>query len=147
MIEEAKLDELAALAQKATPGPWFYRDSPWTGTYAVQDLQRVRPLQILLENEDDARFIAAANPTTIAQLVEEVKAYRRYQKAAVEWKIAYAQALTDYGITNLREVAERYSNDPDAIVEHAKALATKVDEDGVIDHLERTGRGSFDKHS
>lgn len=62
----SRTEELLALAEKATPGPWRadgehgYIDCVCTKTFCIaSDIEK-----------EDAAFIAAANPETIKQLVE-----------------------------------------------------------------------------
>ena len=95
-----RTEELLALADKATPGPWEWinpmDDSPWDGSgYAslrtvkhygedkteIRDGLRYTSFSLpkfLVEAEeitstDDATFISACNPETIKQLVELVR--------------------------------------------------------------------------
>ena len=76
----SRTEELLALAEAATPGPWRadgehdYLDCVCTKTFCIaSDIEK-----------EDAAFIAAANPETIKQLVELVRlqheAVKQYAK-------------------------------------------------------------------
>lgn len=63
------LDELEKLAQAATPGPWSY----------IRDIvigDRSKILESLNDSVDDARFVAAANPATIIEMIAEIRELR-----------------------------------------------------------------------
>lgn len=95
-----RTEELLALAEAATPGPWEWinpeDDSPWDGSgyaslrtvkhygenktevrdglhYTTFSLPKFLVEAEQIESVDDAAFIAAANPETIKQLVELVR--------------------------------------------------------------------------
>jgi hypothetical protein len=60
------IDELEKLALAATPGPWKYRPT-------LQRWGAVDPVPLLETRRKDARYIAAANPTTILALIKLVR--------------------------------------------------------------------------
>lgn len=63
------IDELEKLAKSATPGPWSY----------IRDIvigDRSKILESLNDSVDDARFVAAANPATILEMVAEIRELR-----------------------------------------------------------------------
>ena len=99
MIDDAKLDELLALAEKATPGPWVAHESLEFVTGEVDSIdsssvrwkENARVMYVAIEadryggEEDeeaeewarsDRAFIAATNPETIRALVNEIKSRR-----------------------------------------------------------------------
>lgn len=97
MIDDAKLNELLALAEKATPGK-----RKWTGDgvpdfFGSLDVEVgpgwVKPIASAVADHDndgwinihpkDAAFIAALDPETIKALVEEVKE-KRFRLASLE---------------------------------------------------------------
>ena len=85
--ESIDLDGLRALAEKATPGPWeadgnevsqhWSRPEPWK-TVASSEVACMSYCYggsgRGIENEADAEFIAAANPSTVLALVARVRA-------------------------------------------------------------------------
>ena len=74
------LEKLKELAQKATPGPWFvYGSGVAFGVYMVANVW-----------EQDARYIAAANPRTVLELIAEVE---RLRAEAEAWKVALEMVL------------------------------------------------------
>lgn len=68
MIDTTKLRELA---QAATPGPWEYRALEW-GNYVTADGQ-TSVCQGALSRTESMQFIAAANPATVLQLLDELE--------------------------------------------------------------------------
>ncbi len=87
----SKLDELEALAKAATPGPWrnseerpllcvtvgIPADSPrWNG-------------------RNDAAFIAAANPATVLDLIELIRAMGPYVNAMIATASYVKPAISD----------------------------------------------------
>ena len=65
-------DQLAALAQAATPGPWFPNRA------AAEAELKPRETAVLFDGyrDEDAQFIAAANPATILNLIGALAALR-----------------------------------------------------------------------
>jgi hypothetical protein len=81
-IEMTTLDDLDALADAATPGPWRYTANGVIGSDAMPDNKFI----ILWDDDgrnrfNDYPFIAAANPQTIKQLI----ALCRMQHEALLW--------------------------------------------------------------
>jgi regulator of replication initiation timing len=74
-IDKAKLK---ALAEAATPGPWFWDkgEDPLPHTYGIADgsdeEQMVVNQEFGIEFKEDAYFIAAANPATVLELLAEI---------------------------------------------------------------------------
>lgn len=73
------LDQLAALAAAATPGPWVQIDG--TTTVDSMDGDDRWPLADALGNAADAAYIAAADPATVQALVAVVRAAQAYRDA------------------------------------------------------------------
>lgn len=75
MIDDAKLNELLALAEKATPGPY------WAEGREVF----VRPSLAynIPDTEHDAKLVAACDPATIIAIVQELKE-KRFRLASLE---------------------------------------------------------------
>ena len=86
-MDTKKLNELNELAKKATPGPWF---SIWVGdnmcsvSTDAQDDNKSIAIEPIAEN--DAAYIAAANPQTILMLIEEIE---RLKKLDELWRYDY----------------------------------------------------------
>lgn len=80
-ISQSFLNELKELARNATPGPWEAGDDDISGKkniYARQeDDHSIHDWHIAkvtyAGTEDDARYIAAANPKTILDLIAEIE--------------------------------------------------------------------------
>ena len=135
-MDDAKLDELLALAEKAARGSWtvelphetsqegyvrIAETAPFAKvwTYVTReewDRLRAEPGRCFFRHNEectnDAKFIAALDPATIRALVQEVK----------DWRATSAYFAPPV---------------------HVIRLATAVDEGGVNDTIERTGKGSF----
>src|SRR5690625_7693713 len=69
----AEWDDLARLAQAATPGPWDYDDS----TIYAGDWESAIASYDFAGNPADAEFIAAANPATILRLIADLREWHR----------------------------------------------------------------------
>ena len=70
------LTEFRALAERASPGPWEPWDSLYVGMKAAIVQPAANPLRTIAEvrtNFDDAKFIAAASPTAIIALLDEIE--------------------------------------------------------------------------
>lgn len=79
-----ELDELERLAKAATPGPWWEEDLDGEGFYwsihagtkdGPDELVLAQADGLLEEHEDRAnfRFIAAANPQTVLELIARAR--------------------------------------------------------------------------
>lgn len=85
------LKKLRELAEKATKGPWINGGDDWPFIYQTNHITRDIWTIAELGNhygmntgkkvDEDAEFIAASNPTTILQLLDELQDYRE----ALEW--------------------------------------------------------------
>ncbi|WP_067198891.1 ead/Ea22-like family protein [Microbacterium sp. XT11] len=104
MSEKVDLDALEALAKAATPGPWVLDNSGWSRPYSVPD----RIAGGISENDwtnvitpqdeqgggswsrdEDAEYIAAADPSTVLALIAELRQER--ERADEAWRIGAAQ--------------------------------------------------------
>lgn len=68
MITTERLEELKRLAEAATPGPWTFKQTPKYGK--VIELQQHMPMAL---SPKDAKFIAALNPATALELLDEIE--------------------------------------------------------------------------
>jgi hypothetical protein len=84
MIDDAKLDELLALAEKATPGPWC--EGAVYGALRMFEKQDMDCMNDACEREgadlwhpcgdETAKLITMLDPATIRQLVQEIQMLR-----------------------------------------------------------------------
>lgn len=97
-LPDSQLDELEELAGKATPGGWCYEEAfgGFANRWAFivrRDIHEPGFYSAIAEmvgeerTEDDAAFIAAANPAVVLALIQELRAYRSRD----------AEPLCDYG--------------------------------------------------
>jgi len=140
-LTSAELDELERLAKAATPGPWFQTGAPWfrdgSGVLAGSPDGNVAYLIAdtddfglprdeyegfpLGDKEDDAAYIASANPATILRLLSLARAGieagkaegSMRERAAAKLDQRVTEIATEYGdyepdtnYTNLPEWAE-----------------------------------------
>lgn len=85
------INELRRLAQKATPGPWkMLLVGDGRQKFAVADSEFLSILTVTDEgggtfgtvyDDDDARFIAAANPAAISELLDSLEAAEKERDA------------------------------------------------------------------
>lgn len=86
-------DELIALCDAATPGPWEAWDSIYVGMKAAIVAPGLDPLVTVAEvrtNYDDAKFLAAASPERVKALVMRVRELEGLLRP-------FAEAWTNYG--------------------------------------------------
>ena len=69
------LNELLALAEKATPGPWRCQGFPMLEPESYFGVQVGKPGNILFDGakHQDAEFIAAANPAVVADIIKRLQ--------------------------------------------------------------------------
>jgi len=79
MIPDAKLAELLALAEKATPGPW--NTLSWQMILQLLATRGNLADKLVTNTENDGAYIAAVHPETIRALVQELQARRKENKA------------------------------------------------------------------
>ena len=97
-LTDEELLKLKALAKEATPGPWirFGVRMKLGGEDCLRVGRDDFPLAFLPIGREhqhagafnDAGFIAAANPSTVTAMVEELLASRKVAEAALAWKTA-----------------------------------------------------------
>lgn len=95
----ADLDALEALAKAATPGPWVLDNSGWSRPYSVPDriaggISENDWTNVIMpqdeqgggswSRDEDAEYIAAADPSTILALIAELRRERERADRA-EW--------------------------------------------------------------
>jgi hypothetical protein len=94
-------DTLRKLAEAATPGPWRVSDKSvrLTQDNYILVVSQDRWIGLVMDNcelsEEDAAFIAAANPTAVIALLDEMDALRAKVKVLVE-ALSDAQNHLDY---------------------------------------------------
>lgn len=74
----SKYDELKRLAEAATPGPWSYDGSYICPARVEDETTYVETWRAVADSHqtENVRFIAAANPAVILDLINEVEALR-----------------------------------------------------------------------
>ena len=74
---------LRKLAQKATPGPWLLRATEWN-LYLVQSGREGDGsiVDTAYSRRNDIDYIAAANPATVLQLIDEIDRLHTIEAAA-----------------------------------------------------------------
>ena len=100
--------ELRKLAEAATPGPWKYQKAGDTYTHIVRAGENRFLVQFPLNQEggNNARFIAASNPTAIVALLDEITALRAKVKSqATELK---NQAMAWSNVLDLDLIPQQY---------------------------------------
>ena len=88
-MTDTELDALEAAAKAATPGPW--KDS-FDDVLAYKDnllceyrTLRIKSIDIDIDGENNAAYIAAANPTAILELIAELRETKRKMKLYKQW--------------------------------------------------------------
>lgn len=136
MTNLEELERLEALARAATPGPWGIDNSVVTsgdGTICYAHHPHERPQW---QAEDNAAFIAAANPTAILSLIQRVREADRLLK--IENGI---RALAQQNFENMKQYSEdAYDNGRKA--GHAAGRAEALEEAAKV--AERVGLCEFD---
>jgi hypothetical protein len=114
-MDAQELQRLKELAQAATPGPWDYIGKSYTdnGTYYFEVMDSVRNNEVVGEYgpcEEDAKFIAAANPAAVLELIalaeravspaESVQSVDFYNKKLLEILWRWAETHMKRGYTN-----------------------------------------------
>jgi hypothetical protein len=146
------LAELRKLALSATPGPWIhhresgpytYRDEVWSDA-PLKDGEGMGPVVDEINTKDDAAYIAAANPSTILSLLDEVERLREQndtlEKACllkdertVVLRARLAQAeecIKPFAKAEVRGQSAYIVHDPEPHVDGRKVLHLIVSEDG-----------------
>jgi hypothetical protein len=84
LLTDEKLADLRAKATAATPGPWSWAgDEPWLCApdlaHVVEDGSGTIVVEATWEyvEGDDAEYLAAADPTTVLELLDEIVRLRQ----------------------------------------------------------------------
>ena len=72
MITNEQLAELASLARAATPGPWHTDRMPYSERILSENAVYVARAFGMRERDLNATYIAAANPSTVLELVARI---------------------------------------------------------------------------
>ena len=86
-MTDAELSELERLAKEATPGPWPQGKEDkefvlYNGTFICGCNSAIMRNGDVIDGKTNARYIAAANPAAILELIAEL---RQARKDACEW--------------------------------------------------------------
>ncbi|MEI9582321.1 ead/Ea22-like family protein, partial [Enterobacter asburiae] len=94
---------LREAAEKATPGPWYVHDKPCEdGNYGIDTSDKEFLAEAVvwwgfarqsIWRDEDAKFIAASNPTTVLALLDELEA--KDKRIAELEVLAFNPALLD----------------------------------------------------
>lgn len=109
----SRRQELRALCDAATPGPWWPRDATRRGT-VESHCGHVCTAGFLETCEPDAAFIAAAR-TAVPELLDEVEKWQHAEAAAVDAHIAMGAELL--GWKQRADAAEKERDELDAEAE------------------------------
>jgi len=77
------IDELERLAKAATPGPWAhdrYNSVNYVNWYGFDEPPITCTVTSLGNDENNSKYIAAANPDTILKLIAVVRAAQNWKK-------------------------------------------------------------------
>ena len=120
-IDTTKLRELA---QKATPGPWTYFHYPKYKHHHVSVPIDGSSMTLLLfqdgcqttKPKEDAEYIAAANPATVLELLDEIDRLRSDVNGAAECIARQAQTIArlleiEKAARNLAKVKGRHNSE------------------------------------
>lgn len=101
------LDELRKKAEAATPGPWRVGTPPPNGEHTIGNMKglmvAVATVGAGLCSLDNAKYIAAANPAVVLELIAEIE---RWKKEAARLQ-KLNQGLIDILPKHLQEQAEQ----------------------------------------
>ena len=140
-LKDEALRELLAKAEKATPGPWYTCGLPWfqTGSgvlagspdphvgFLIADtemwdgereeyLANQPAVEDLADPDDDAAYIAAANPATITALITETLSLRarlaQAEEALAGEREECAKVADAYSASSLPPDSELPADDP-----------------------------------
>ena len=127
MIDIIDINELRRLAQGATPGPWkMLPVGDGRQKFAVADSEFLSILTVTDEggatfgtvyDDDDARFIAAANPTTVSEMLDRLEAAE--SDALEQSRLLGMGASREAALMARLEVAEK--SDAESIAMYRKA--------------------------
>lgn len=84
-------EDLRRLAQAATPGPWkVVKDHRWPGVHGGDVILGGSFCDYSVPDDEDEAFIAAANPATVIELLDEIERLRTENEAV--WLDGYKAA-------------------------------------------------------
>ena len=94
LVTDTQLAALEKLAQAATPGPWVvYTDSNFDGHQIESEdgVERIVCPETSdgVRREEDAEYIAAANPAVMLGLIDELRQARRERDWVIERVLVY----------------------------------------------------------
>jgi len=77
-MNQQKLNELREIAKRATPGPWRYSPATFYEDWTIETpecfvKQEESDVPI---SDNDGRYIAAANPATVLELLDTIEKYK-----------------------------------------------------------------------
>lgn len=135
-MTRSELDQLRALAQAATPGPWRVEAQG----HAPQQVARVNNLEVappdsveLAHCATDAAYIAAVSPDVVLGLIAEVERLRLISRKSTGWhEVATLRRQRDLLLDMLVRSGVRYADIARAIDRDARDAmeAVGAKEDG-----------------
>lgn len=111
------LDKLEELARAATPGPWLYQDDSDAYTHIIRPM--ANPHRIVASGtqtsdahgEPTGRFIAAANPATMLDLIALIRKQEAQLESTFD-EIGVAQKRCEYLESEIRRLMEARASSP-----------------------------------
>ena len=88
-MTDTELSSLEAAAKAATPGPWNTKEGPDFSEIFAHD----KNIALIGSQHADAAYIAAANPASILELVQELKQAKNYISELEEDSRVYAKRI------------------------------------------------------
>ncbi len=122
------LDELLALAEATTPGPWVtlpWPQRPAVYVYKGENRRRWSVISAGTLYRRDAAYIAAANPATIAALVKRAKAAEAVVEAA---RLVWQTVPATFEPEDMAPHAAALNAMRDALTDYEAATAALEDE-------------------
>ena len=126
----AELNQLRALAQAATPGPWRVE----ARGHAAQEVARVNNLEVAPPDSvelslcaTDAAYIAAVSPDVVLGLIDEVDRLRLLLRESAAWhEVATLRRQRDVLLDMLVRSGVRYADIARAIDRDARDARAEV---------------------
>ena len=144
-MTRSELNQLRALAQAATPGPWRVeaRGDAEQGVARVNNLEVAPPDSVELAHcATDAAYIAAVSPDVVLALLSEVDRLRLRLRESAAWheiprsEVAMLRRQRDVLLDMLVRSGVRYADIARAIDRDARDARAEVGEEG--EHCMRT---------
>ncbi|MBN5183633.1 ead/Ea22-like family protein [Serratia marcescens] len=133
-----KFSELKAAAMAATPGPWFVHEKPCEdGNYGIDTSDNEWTAEAVvwwgfarqsIWKEEDARFIAAANPAVVLAMLAELEAKDQAHRVHAARLISERGVLRER-VTELEAIATDYADKFQKAQDAAKHLIIMNDKD------------------